>query len=145
MLPHLDPTYFLSQAFWCIFVFLLVYLTISKKFHGKYSHIISVREKKVLHYIKDAENMIKEADDIEKQIEESRRLITYEVKKLEGDAKRNMLLLKEQRMTRLKNEIERKNQAHTLYLDGLRGKILLDFNDYAKNIEEKMNAYLFGR
>ena len=107
-MPHLDFSYFLSQIFWSIFVFLLIYLTIAKRFCAKYGEIIHVRKHKVSEYLNKTNKTLKKISEIEKQIDKSKKDAADEAKRLEEGAKKEMLAIQSHRLNAVKSEIESK-------------------------------------
>ena len=144
-MPHLDTSYFLSQIFWSIFIFLLIYLTASKSFCNKYDKTISARENKVHDYLSKTKKMLKDISDIERKIEASKRDVAEKVRALEREAKQKMLDTRNRRLNSLKNEIESKNLAHDSYLNELGASVMLNSGEYTKDVNKVLTSYLFER
>lgn len=144
-MPHLEFTYFPSQFFWCLLIFLLTYLTVGREFCNKYSKITDIRKSKVDDYINKSNELLKSVVDIEKKIEESKKNLSCEIKKLEEGTKKELLRIKERRLHRARNEIKNKTLSHEIYLNNLKEKIISNLKDDPREIDEKLNFYLFER
>ena len=144
-MPHLEATYFFSQFFWCIVMFLLTYLTVGVGFYRKYSKITEVRKNKVNSYISKSNAFLKKATDIEKKIQESKKHLSSEVRKLEEDTKKELLRIKEHHLSRVKDEIKKQILSHEVYLNNLKERIILKIDNNPKAIDEELRSYLFER
>ena len=71
-MPQLDPTYWASQAFWLIIIFLSIYVLISKIFIPKIKSNIDIREDKIR---KDLEEAKLFKEDSEKKLKIYKDLI----------------------------------------------------------------------
>ena len=56
-MPQLDPTYWVSQGFWLIFIFTLLYLTLSKILIPKIKESIDDRENKIKDDLDEAQKL----------------------------------------------------------------------------------------
>ena len=63
-MPQLDPTYWPSQAFWLIVIFLSIYLLIDKIFIPKIKSNIDTREDKIRKDLEEAKLLKEEKFDI---------------------------------------------------------------------------------
>ena len=144
-MPHLEATYFFSQFFWCIVMFLLTYLTVGVGFYRKYSKITETRKNKVSSYISKSNTFLKKATDIEKKIQESKERLFSEIRKLEEDTKKELLRIKEQHLSRVKDEIKKQIVSHEAYLNNLKEKIISKIESNPEVIDEKLHSYLFER
>ena len=66
-MPQLDPTYWASQAFWLIFVFTILYISISKFYLPKIKDNLDNRENKIK---EDLENASKFKEESEAKLKE---------------------------------------------------------------------------
>lgn len=57
-MPQLDPEFFLSQVFWLVIIFALIYLFISKVFLPRIGSTVELRAKKIADDIATSEQMI---------------------------------------------------------------------------------------
>ena len=144
-MPQLDFTYFPSQFFWCFFIFLLTYLTVGRGFWDKYSKITGARKDKVNDYISKSNKLLKSVAEVEKKIKESKENLSYKVKKLEEETKKELLKAKQAHLNRTKNEIKSQIISHEAYLNNLKERIISDLKNNPKEIDEKLNSYLFER
>ena len=62
-MPQLDSKYWLSQSFWLILIFLLLYLSLSKFFIPKIKDNLDDREKKIKDNLDEAKDLILEPGD----------------------------------------------------------------------------------
>ena len=89
-MPQLDPKYWASQAFWLIFTFTILYISISKFYLPKIKNNLDNRERKIKDDLDDA-NKFKELSDIklkeyEKIIENTKK----EIAKMYLDSKNKL-------------------------------------------------------
>ena len=66
-MPQLDPTYWASQAFWLVFVFTILYISISKFYLPKIKDNLDNRENKIK---EDLENANKFKEESEEKLKE---------------------------------------------------------------------------
>ena len=71
-MPHLDPTYWASQAFWLILVFTILYIAISKFYLPKIKDNLDNRENKIK---EDLDNANKFKDQSESKLKEYELII----------------------------------------------------------------------
>lgn len=144
-MPHLEATYFLSQFFWCIVIFLLTYLTIGTGFWSKYAQVIKERKDKVDDYISKSNIFLKNATKVEKKIQVIKKDLSSEIRKLEEDGRKELLKVKETHLNRVKDEIKKQVLSHETYLNNLKEKIVSDIENDPREIEVKLHSYLFEK
>lgn len=144
-MPHLDPTYFLNQSFWCIFIFLLIYFTASRPFSLKYTEILKNRKDLINNYIDKSKEILEKAKYIEEQIEESKRILSNDIRGQEKNLRKKILAIKNERLLTLKKDIKNKNLAHKIFLNELKENLAQDFKQYSDDIKEKINLYLLEK
>ena len=86
-MPQLDPTYWISQAFWLILVFSILYISISKLYLPKIKNNLETRENKIKEDLESA-NQFK--DQSESKIKEYEAIIENakkEVSKIHFESK----------------------------------------------------------
>ena len=86
-MPQLDPTYWISQAFWLILVFSILYISISKLYLPKIKNNLETRENKIK---EDLESANKFKDQSESKIKEYEAIIENakkEVSKIHFESK----------------------------------------------------------
>ena len=74
-MPQLDPTYWVSQAFWLILVFSILYISISKFYLPKIKDNLDNRENKIK---EDLENASKFKEQSESKLKEYGPIFTLE-------------------------------------------------------------------
>ena len=68
-MPQLDPTYWASQAFWLILVFVILYISISKFYLPKIKSNLVNRENKISKDLEDANDFKEKSDSKIKEYE----------------------------------------------------------------------------
>ncbi len=89
-MPQLDPTYWASQAFWLIFVFTILYFSISKFYLPKIKDNLDNRENKIK---EDLENANKFKNQSEEKLKEYKAILENakkEVSKIHLESKKNL-------------------------------------------------------
>ena len=89
-MPQLDPTYWASQAFWLILVFVVLYISVSKFYLPKIKENLNNRENKIK---EDLENATKFKELSEVKIKEYEAILDQakkEVIKIHFDTKNNL-------------------------------------------------------
>ncbi len=81
-MPQLDPSSYISQVFWLVIFFTMLYLLVSFIFFPKIIDIREYREKVINDYIKSAENLNTEANELEKEIKDEIATCENEVNKI---------------------------------------------------------------
>ena len=87
-MPQLDPTYWVSQAFWLILVFTILYISISKFYLPKIKNNLDNRESKIK---EDLDNANKFKEQTEEKIKEYEAILENakkEVKKIHFESKK---------------------------------------------------------
>ena len=89
-MPHLDPTYWASQAFWLILIFAVLYISVAKFYLPKIKNNLDNRENKIKEDL-DAANRFKDLSELklkeyEKILENSKK----EVIKIHFDSKNKL-------------------------------------------------------
>ena len=89
-MPQLNPEFWLSQVFWLIIVFSILYLTILKIFIPKITNSIENRKSKIVDDLQEAQNFKNEA---EKKLLEYDKIINdakNEAKKIISDGRKKL-------------------------------------------------------
>ncbi len=110
-MPQLDPTFWASQAFWLVLVFLVLYILTSKFYLPKIRNNLEDRENKIK---EDLENANKFKEDSETKLKEYEKIIEKakrEVTKIHLDSKntlnKNIQEKKEVMEKEIENEISK--------------------------------------
>ena len=99
-MPQLDPTYWPSQAFWLVLVFVLLYLALSKLFIPKIKNNLDDRDNKIKDDLDEAQKL--------KEIAEE-KLKEYET--LIENAKKDVQKIIFESKSKLSNDIQNKKKA----------------------------------
>ena len=99
-MPQLDPKYWASQAFWLIFVFTVLYISISKFYLPKIKNNLDDRQNKIKDDLDDA-NKFKELSET--------KLKEYE--KILDNAKKEVIKIHIQSKNTLDNDIKAKKEV----------------------------------
>ena len=86
-MPQLDPTYWASQAFWLILVFVILYISISKFYLPKIKDNLDNRENKIKEDLEDASRFKKESETKLKEYEQILERAKKEVSKIHFESK----------------------------------------------------------
>ena len=104
-MPQLDPKYWLSQSFWLILIFVLLYLSISKFFIPKIKDNLDNRENKIDGDLNEAKSLNelseKKAREYENEINKAKKDVT----KLLTESKKNLDKSIEQKKNVFEKEI----------------------------------------
>ena len=89
-MPQLDPTYWASQAFWLILVFVILYISISKFYLPKIKSNLVNRENKISKDLEDANDFKEKSDSKIKEYEIILENAKREVSKIHFESKNNL-------------------------------------------------------
>ena len=108
-MPQLDPTYWASQAFWLILVFVILYISISKFYLPKIKSNLVNRENKISKDLEDANDFKEKSDSKIKEYEIILENAKREVSKIHFESKnsldKNIQLKKEEMEKEIEKEI----------------------------------------
>jgi len=106
-MPQLDPTFWASQAFWLVLVFLILYVLTSKFYLPKIKNNLEDRENKIK---EDLENASKFKEDSETKLKEYEKIIEKakrEVAKIYLDSKSTLNKNIQEKKEAMEKEIEK--------------------------------------
>ena len=126
-MPQLDPTYWASQAFWLILIFVTLYISISRFFIPKIKDNLDDREKKI-------KNDLEEAKKLQELSEER----AAEYLKVLKDGKKEVTKILAENSYNLKKEIQDKKNAFEKIIDKEVEKAQKQINDLKKNSIESI-------
>ena len=86
-MPQLDPTYWISQAFWLILVFTTLYISISKFYLPKIKDNLDNRENKIKEDLENAQKFKEQSELKVKEYEIILEKAKKEVLKIHSDSK----------------------------------------------------------
>ena len=99
-MPQLDPTYWASQAFWLILVFVILYISIAKLYLPK-----------IKNNLDDRENKIKEDLDSANKFKELSEFKIKEYEKILENSKKEVLKIQLESKNRLDKDIQAKKDV----------------------------------
>ena len=99
-MPQLDPTYWASQAFWLILVFIILYISIAKLYLPK-----------IKNNLDDRENKIKEDLDSANKFKELSEFKIKEYEKILENSKKEVLKIQLESKNRLDKDIQAKKDV----------------------------------
>ena len=105
-MPQLDPTYWASQAFWLVLVFLILYIATSKVYLPKIKKNLDDRDNKIK---EDLDNANRFKDESEKKLKEYETIILNakkEVAKIHLESKNILDKDIQSKKTKMEKEIE---------------------------------------
>ena len=121
-MPQLDPTYWASQAFWLILVFIILYISIAKFYLPKIKDNLDNRESRIKDDLDDA-NKFKELSDL--------KLKEYE--KILEDAKKEVIKILMESKIRLEKDVQTKKESIEKEIDKEILKAQKEISDLKKN------------
>ncbi len=86
-MPQLDPTYWASQAFWLILVFIVLYIAVSKFYLPKIKNNLENRENKIKEDLENANKFKKQSEEKIKEYELILENAKKEVSKIHFESK----------------------------------------------------------
>ena len=104
-MPQLDPKYWLSQSFWLVLIFVLLYLSISKFFIPKIKDNLDNRENKIDGDLNEAKSLNELSEKKAKEYENEIYKAKKDVAKLLMESKKNLDKSIEQKKNKLEKEI----------------------------------------
>ena len=143
-MPQLDPTYWVSQAFWLILVFSILYISVAKSYLPKIKKNLDDRENKIKEDL-DTANKLKDLSELklkeyEKILENSKK----EVIKIHLDSKSKLdkdILEKKEMMER---EIEIEITLAHKEITELKKDSILDIQKIAKDLTSNIIENISG-
>ena len=106
-MPQLDPTYWASQAFWLIFVFVILYISVSKFYLPKIKDNLDNRENKIKEDLENA-NKFKEQSEVKiREYELILKNAKKEVAKIHFESKNTLNKDIQSKKDTIEKEIER--------------------------------------
>ena len=121
-MPQLDPKYWASQAFWLIFVFTILYISIAKFYLPKIKNNLDNRENRIKDDLEDANKF--------QELSES-KLKEYE--KILEDAKKQVIKIHIESKKTLDNDIKKKKATIEKEIEKEIAKAQKEISDLKKN------------
>ena len=143
-MPQLDPTYWASQAFWLILVFVILYISISKFYLPKIKGNLVNRENKINKDLEDANNFKENSDSKIKEYEIILENAKREVSKIHFESKNNLdknIQLKKEEMEK---EIEKEILKAQKEISDLKKNSISSIQNISKNIASDIIQNISG-
>ena len=121
-MPQLDPTYWASQAFWLILVFVILYISIAKLYLPKIKNNLDNRENKIKEDL-DSANKFKELSEF--------KIKEYE--KILENSKKEVLKIQLESKNRLDKDIQAKKDVMDKEIETEITKAQQEINELKKN------------
>ena len=135
-MPQLDPKYWLSQSFWLILIFLVLYLSLSKFFIPKIKNNLDDREKKIKENLEEAKEFAEQAEkknlEYNNEISNAKKEVVKIISEAKKQLEKNINIKKEQFEKDLEKEV---NQAEAEIL-----KLKNNSTDKINSIAEEITA-----
>ena len=143
-MPQLDPTYWASQAFWLIIIFIALYLALSNLFIPKIKDSIDNRENKIKDDLDEAQKLKNLAEKKLKEYELSIEDAKKEVQKIifESKNKLNSEIQSKKRVFDKEIEIEIKNAEKEIEI--LKKNSLKNISAISEEIASKVIEQISG-
>jgi F-type H+-transporting ATPase subunit b len=143
-MPQLDPTYWASQAFWLIIIFIALYLILSNLFIPKIKDSIDNRENKIKEDLDEAQKLKNLAEKKLKEYELSIEDAKKEVQKIIFESKNKLNLEIQSKKREFEKEIEieiekAEKEIENLKKDSLKN-ILTISEEMASKVIEKISG-----
>ena len=143
-MPQLDPTYWASQAFWLILVFVILYISISKFYLPKIKSNLVNRENKISKDLEDANDFKEKSDSKIKEYEIILENAKREVSKIHFESKNNLdknIQLKKEEMEK---EIEKEILKAQKEISDLKKSSISSIQNISKNIASDIILNISG-
>ena len=143
-MPQLDPKYWLSQSFWLILIFLVLYISLAKFFIPKIKDNLDDREKKINENLDEAKEFSELAEkkklDYENEISNAKK----EVIKIIAESKKQLDKNINQKKNEFEKELEKEiNKAET-EIQNLKKNSSISINVIAEEISGQIIENLTG-
>ena len=143
-MPQLDPTYWFSQSFWLILIFLFLYLSLSKFFIPKIKDNLDDREQKINDNLDEAKEISELAEkknlDYKNEISNAKKEVIKIIAQSKKQLDKNISQKKEQFEKELEKEVKK---AEKEILD-LKKVSSTSVNTIAEEISSKIIENLTG-
>ena len=143
-MPQLDPTYWASQAFWLILIFIVLYISIAKFYLPKIKDNLDDRENKIKDDL-DAANKFKDLSELklkeyEKILENSKK----EVIKIHLDSKNKLDKDIQTKKDMMDKEIETEITKAQQEINELKKNSILDIQNISKDLASNIIENISG-
>ena len=143
-MPQLDPTYWVSQAFWLILIFSILYISISRFYLPKIKNNLDDRENKIK---EDLENANKFKQQSETRIKEYELIIENakkEINKIHFDSKNLLDKDIQSKKDAMEKEIEKEVVKAQIDIIELKKSSIMSIQNISKNIASNIIENISG-
>jgi F-type H+-transporting ATPase subunit b len=143
-MPQLDPTYWASQSFWLILIFIALYLALSNLFIPKIKNNIDNRENKIKNDLDEAQKLKNLAEKKFKEYELSIENAKKEVQKIIFESKNKLNLEIQGKKKEFEKEIEIEIERAEKEIEHLKKDSLVNISaiseEMASNVIEQISG-----
>ena len=143
-MPQLDKTYWLSQAFWLVLVFSLLYFCINNIFLPKIKNNLSNREKKIKDNLEEAkllnDNASKKKQEYINALEDGKKIVQKIISEAKKKLNQDIESKKEDIEKKIQDEINNANNEIKL----LKTNSILTINKIAEDLSSKIIEDISG-
>ena len=143
-MPQLDPTYWASQSFWLILIFITLYLALSNLFIPKIKNNIDNRENKIKNDLDEAQKLKNLAEKKFKEYELSIENAKKEVQKIIFESKNKLNLEIQSKKKKFEKEIEIEIERAEKEIEHLKKDSLVNISaiseEMASNVIEQISG-----
>ena len=143
-MPQLDPTYWMSQAFWLILIFTTLYLILSNVFIPKIKNSIDNRENKIKDDLDEAQELKNLAELRLKEYELSIENAKKEAQKIIFESKNKLNLKIQSKKKEFEREIETEIESAEKEIEDLKKDSLKNISTISEEMASKVIEQISG-
>ncbi len=143
-MPQLDPTYWASQAFWLIIIFIALYLTLSNLLLPKIKDSIDSRESKIKDDLDEAQKLKNLAEQKLVEYELSIENAKKEVQKIIFESKNKLNLEIQNKKKEFEKEIEIEIDSAEKEIENLKKESLKSISTISEEVASRVIEQISG-
>ena len=143
-MPQLDSKYWLSQSFWLILIFTLLYLSLSRFFIPKIKNNLDNREQVIKENLDEAKNLSELAEKKMKNYQEEISKAKRDVSKIVSDTKKQLDKNLSQKKEKFEMEIEKEIAEAEKDIIALKNSSSASINKIAEEISSQIIENITG-
>lgn len=143
-LPQLDPTYFASQTFWLIIVFVIMYVIFATRSLPTISTTIENRAERIKNDLSSAERVKEEVESVQQSYEESLKEAREKSSKLFADIEKQIKSDSENHAKQFIETSAKKTSALEKSINDARKKAMNDMSSIAADIATDATEKIIG-
>ena len=143
-MPQLDSKYWLSQSFWLILIFTVLYLSLSKFFIPKIKDNLDNREQVIKENLDEAKNLSELAEKKMKNYQEEISKAKRDVSKIVSDTKKQLDKNLNQKKEKFEMEIEKEIAEAEKDIIALKNSSSASINKIAEEISSQIIENITG-